>query len=139
MGGDRHHYGHGNRIGHVKGAEWLWVGMSVIPTYHSCICYGSDLKVDPHGRVFVPDEVCCRIAVLDAAGNLVRTIGKYGNTDSRGKGSPVPDPDIAFSGLRMITDVTSRQLRAADNNNGWVSVINLRYAQEKLVKVTMQK
>ena len=134
---DRHHYNHGNRIGHAKGAAWLWVGMSVVPTYHSCICYGSDLKVDPHGRVFVPDEVCCRIAVLDAAGNLLRTIGAYGNSDSRGKGSPVPTPEIAFCKLRMITDVTSRQVRAADNNNGWVSVIRLDYATETRVPVSL--
>ncbi len=109
----------------LEGAEWIRVGLSPMVTTRECICYGTNLAVDPHGRVFAPDKMACRVAVLDAAGNLVRHIGAYGNLDSRGPGSPVPDPPIAFALVRMVASVTSRQVRVADNGNGWVSVIAL--------------
>jgi hypothetical protein len=121
----------------LRGAEWMWVGMSPFVPQRACICYGTDLAVDPHGRVFVPDRIACRVAVLDAAGNLVRYIGSYGNLDSRGKDGPVPDPEIAFATLRMVTAATSRQVRVADNGNNWVSVIDLGYEREARVPVAV--
>jgi hypothetical protein len=121
----------------LRGAEWMWVGTSPFVPQRACICYGTNLAVDPHGRVFAPDRIACRVAVLDAAGNLVRYIGSYGNMDSRGKDSPVPDPEIAFATLRMVTAATSRQVRVADNGNNWVSVISLDYEKEAKVPVTL--
>jgi len=122
-----------------RGAQWVYVGMSLLPTYHGCICRGSDLAVDPHGRVFLPDGVACRVAVLDTNGNRIRYIGGYGNMDSRGKGSPLPDPEIAFANIKMVTQASSRQVRVADDGNGWVSVINLGYEQEVKVPVAVAR
>ena len=97
------------------------------------------MAVDQHGRVFLPDMVACRVTVLDTNGNRIRWIGAYGNMDSRGKGSPIPDPQIAFSSIKMVTGANSRQLRVADDNNGWVSVIALDYATEKRIPVTLSE
>ncbi|MHC4917857.1 MAG: hypothetical protein ACYTGB_20470, partial [Planctomycetota bacterium] len=129
----------GGQQARVEGAEWIWVGVSPMITTRKCICYGTDLAVDPHGRVFAPDKMACRVAVLDAGGNLIRYIGSYGNMDSRGKGSPVPDPDVAFCLVRMVTAATSRQVRVADNGNSWVSVIGLDYARAADAEVTVPK
>jgi NHL repeat len=129
----------GGRQAKVEGAEWVWVGMSPMITTRKCICYGTDLAVDAHGRVYAPDKMACRVAVLDPAGNLIRYIGSYGNMDSRGKGSPVPEPEIAFCLVRMVTSATSRQVRVADNGNSWVSVINLGYAVEKKLPVSVSR
>jgi hypothetical protein len=93
--------------------------------------------VDPHGRVYAPDKMACRVAVLDTNGNLIRYLGSYGNMDSRGKASPAPDPEIAFALVRMVTAATSRQVRVADNGNGWVSVISLDYEKESRVPVAV--
>jgi hypothetical protein len=41
----------------------------------------------------VPAAQTCTVNVLDANGNIVVRIGGYGNADSRGKDSPVPDPE----------------------------------------------
>lgn len=123
----------------LQGAKWMWLGMSFVPTYYSCICYGNEMAVDPHGRIFVPDKVACRVAVLDTNGNLIRYIGAYGNVDSRGRGSRVPDPEIAFASIRMvIPTATSRQFRVADNGNSWVSVINLGYEAETRTAVSLK-
>lgn len=128
----------GGEQAQIEGAEWVWPGMSPLVGTGGCICYGTSLAVDPHGRVFAPDKMACRVAVLDACGNLIRYIGSYGNMDSRGKGSPVPDPEIAFAAIRMVTFATSRQVRVADNWNMWVSVINLDYETERRVPLTVK-
>jgi hypothetical protein len=127
----------GGQQADIEGAQWVWVGMSPMITTKACICYGTSLAVDPHGRIFAPDKIACRVAVLDANGNLIRYLGSYGNMDSRGKDSPVPDPEIAFAGLRQVTAATSRQVRTADSANGWVSVINLGYEQEARVPLAL--
>jgi sugar lactone lactonase YvrE len=127
----------GGEQAEIRGAEWVWPGMSPLVSTRGCICYGTSLAVDPHGRVFAPDKMACRVAVLDANGNLVRYIGSYGNMDSRGKGSPVPEPEIAFAAVRMVTFATSRQVRVADNWNMWISAVNLGYAVEKRLAVSV--
>lgn len=121
-----------------EGAQWMWVGTSPLVTTRGCICYGTSLAVDPHGRVFAPDKIACRVVVLDSGGNIICYMGSYGNLDSRGKGSAVPEPEIAFALVRMVTAATSREVRVADNGNGWVSVISLGYAREASAMVTVR-
>lgn len=129
----------GNYTVKIEGPKWVYVGMSFIPTFYRCICGGTDLAVDPHGRVFLPDQFARRVTVLDAEGNRIRWIGAYGNMDSRGKMSAVPDPEIAFSSIKMVTQASSREVRVADEQNGWVSVISLGYAAEKKVTVKVSR
>jgi hypothetical protein len=132
-------------VARLEGAKWMHVGMSPMVSTRGCICIWSSLAVDPHGRVYFPDKWGRRITVLDTAGNLLRYIGSYGNMDSRGpsavlkagKNGRVPGPEIAFCQLKMVTSATSRQVRAADTGNGWVSVVNLGYAAEKRLPVSV--
>lgn len=128
----------GRSTARLEGAQWVWVGISPMITTKACICYSTNLAVDPHGRTFAPDRIACRVAVLDAAGNLVRYIGSYGNMDSRGKDSPVPEPEIALAGVRMVTSATSRQVRVADGTNGWISVINLGYERDSRTPLVLK-
>ncbi|MCG3177751.1 MAG: hypothetical protein BIFFINMI_00071 [Phycisphaerae bacterium] len=122
----------------LSGARWMWVGYSPEVSTAACICYATSFATDPFGRCYVPDRIACRVAVLDANGNLVRYVGGYGNMDSRGAGSPVPDPPIAFAGIRMVTAATSRQFRVADNVNGWVSIIDLAYREQAAAPATVK-
>jgi hypothetical protein len=88
----------------VAGAQWRYVGIGIIR--HSfdrftgddgCECLQSQLDVDPYGRVYAPSAFHSSVEMVDAAGNRLARIGAYGNADSAGTGSKVPQPEIAFA------------------------------------------
>ena len=78
----------------VKGAEWIVPGTSVVGSWASpkhtpgttisCVCENPCIDVDEWGRTFFPDAGRARVGVLDTAGNLITTFGRYGNPDSQG-------------------------------------------------------
>jgi sugar lactone lactonase YvrE len=88
----------------VVGAQWRYPGIGIIP--HSfdaftgddgCECLQSQLDADPYGRVYAPSAFHSSVEMVDAAGNRLARIGAYGNADSAGAGSKVPEPEIAFA------------------------------------------
>jgi len=121
----------------VTGAEWSAVGTGIIPSSDlgrtsapaHCCCIGSRLAVDPYGRVFAPD--CFRFAVrmLDTAGNSIARIGSYGNMDSRGPGSPVPKPEIAFVAPRCVA-VAGDSVYVSDPMNQRIVAVRLHWSAE---------
>jgi DNA-binding beta-propeller fold protein YncE len=92
-GGVRCNVAYGRPID-VKGAKWIRPGISVISgwstpkgkpgTTIACLCESPCIDVDGFGRVFYPDAGRAQVGVLDTAGNLICTFGKYGNPDSTG-------------------------------------------------------
>jgi DNA-binding beta-propeller fold protein YncE len=88
----------------VAGAKWRYPGIGIIP--HSfdgftgddgCECLQSHLEADPYGRVYAPSAFYSSVEMVDPAGNRIARIGAYGNADSAGPGSRVPEPEIAFA------------------------------------------
>lgn len=88
----------------VAGAQWRYPGIGIIP--HSfdgftgddgCECLQSQLDADPYGRVYAPSAFYSSVEMVDSAGNRIARIGAYGNADSAGPGSRVPEPEIAFA------------------------------------------
>jgi DNA-binding beta-propeller fold protein YncE len=112
----------------VDGAQWLFNGCSPIPTSGenwgdpSCSCWNIRLRVDPYGRVFIPDCFRFAIHVTDTAGNLINRMGRYGNVDDISKGS-----DIVF-GWPAYTSLAGDKLYVSDVNTNRLLVINLEYA-----------
>jgi len=47
--------------------------------------------------VFAPSAFYSSVEMVDPAGNRIARIGAYGNADSAGPGSRVPEPEIAFA------------------------------------------
>jgi hypothetical protein len=76
----------------VQGAKWRFPGTGILPTSErywgdpACVCLFSRLDADPYGRVFAPDCFRFRVHVLDAAGNLLGEVGRYGNADDGASG-----------------------------------------------------
>ena len=88
----------------VAGAKWRYSGIGIIP--HSfdgftgddgCECLQSQLDADPYGRVYAPSAFHSSVEMLDPAGNRIARVGAYGNADSAGPKSRVPEPEIAFA------------------------------------------
>ena len=118
----------------VTGALWRYGGMSIVPTSDlnwgdpSCICMSSRLAVDQYGRVFVPDCFRFGVEVLDTAGNHIMRVGRYGNVDSAGPGSKIPEPEIAFAWPAFVS-VAQSSLYVSDPVNRRVTVVRFDHTE----------
>ncbi len=121
----------------VVGVLWRYPGVGIIPPYDGvvgfgdpqCICYTSRLVADEYGRVFAAN--CFRFAVemLDTNANHILRIGEYGNADSAGPGSKVPEPEIPF-GWPAFISFADGKLFVSDCMNGRVVVVRLEHAAQ---------
>jgi NHL repeat len=92
-----------------------------------CHCETSRFDIDGYDRLFVPDLFRFRVYVLDSAGNQITHFGSYGNMDSRGPGSPVPQPEITF-GWPLSTECSGGKVYTADVVNKRVVAVKFTYA-----------
>jgi HEAT repeat protein/sugar lactone lactonase YvrE len=103
-----------------EGALWSWYGISMIQpaldrskySPYNCQCWAPRFDLDEFARVFVPDQLRCRIVVLDSGGNLVTTFGRYGNADDTGPGIPLADPRTVMVSRRAayVGDMTNNRI-----------------------------
>ena len=113
----------------VSGAQWRYAGMSIVPSSErqwgdpSCVCMTSRLSVDPYGRVYVPDVFCFRVAVLDANGNRLACLGRYGNADD--------DPREAHFAWPAFVSAREDLLCVSDSVNKRIAAVRLAAAAEK--------
>jgi DNA-binding beta-propeller fold protein YncE len=90
----------------------------------NCMCISTRTALDDFGRLFAPDPYRACVTVLDAAGNVVARIGAYGNIDSAGLGSRVPQPAIALAWPRYVARMQDR-LVISDAVNRRLAVVAL--------------
>ncbi len=120
----------------VSGAKWRYAGCGVIPTSDlhwgdpSCACVNSHLAADEYGRVFAPNPFRFSVEMLDTNGNQIARIGRYGNADSAGPGSKVPEPEIAFAWPNFVS-VAGGKLYVCDSSNRRVTVVRFDHAAEE--------
>ena len=101
----------------------LWHYPGIAPVVHEgCTCAGSSFDLDGFERVWVPAVQTCSVNVLDANGNLVMRVGKYGNTDSGG-------PEPAFIFPRYVT-TTDEAAYVEDEENHRIVRLRIRYHAE---------
>jgi hypothetical protein len=119
----------------VAGALWRCDGVGPIPASDfgwgdpGCICWNSRLGVDPYGRVFAPNVFRFCVEMLDGNGNRVARIGGYGNSDSAGPGSAIPEPEIAFAWPAYV-DAAGERIFVSDPSNRRITVIGLTWQAE---------
>jgi hypothetical protein len=87
-----------NRDCWVEGAEWIYAG--VLPLISGgCNCGHARAHLDWYRRSYVPESYRHSIGILDANGNLIMHLGRFGNFDSApgGKeGCRVGESDIGL-------------------------------------------
>lgn len=121
--------GYLNGLVGVLGALWGFQGYGPVAATNldwgdpSCVCMGARLCVDDFGRVFVPDPFRFAVNVLDANGQLLGRIGRYGNAD---------DPGIALA-WGGYASWSADHLFVGDTANRRVSMIAVEPAQAKIV------
>jgi hypothetical protein len=96
-------------------------------------------QTDWYKRTFVPESYRHSIGVVDAAGNLIMHLGRYGNFDS-GNGAksaiPVGGDNIACFLPRFIA-ATDNYL-AFDDRGERLAVLKLNYHAEETTPVRMK-
>jgi hypothetical protein len=112
----------------IDGATWRFAGTGIVPASErywgdpSCVCLFSRLDVDPYGRVFAPDCFQFRVHVLDANGNRITGVGRYGTVDDT-------DETIRFAWPAFV-DTAADRLFVSDALNRRVVVVQMEYADE---------
>jgi len=128
-------YGYGNKT-QIKGARWMYFGVSPVPSWRTkgtpdvCLCESPRFDVDNFGRSFFPDAARCCVGVLDAAGNPVCFFGAYGNQDSAGPSSAVPQPDIPLCWPQAVA-VDEQFVYVGDRLNRRVVRVRIEYDAEQ--------
>jgi len=97
----------------------------------TCVCRSPRFEVDPYGRLFVPNAITGKVTVTDNNDNPILTMGEYGNTDSRGMGSLVPEPAIP---LMWPTGVTTSEnyIYVTDMGNERVARIKMDFQLDNM-------
>lgn len=95
-----------------------------------CICRSPRFDVDPYGRLFVPNAVTCRVAVIDNEGNDIIRFGKYGNIDGPAGGATVS--------LNWPTSVAASEdfIYVADFANNRIARMRMNYEADNLPDVS---
>jgi hypothetical protein len=115
----------------VKKAVWLRRA-GYLPNHGheaGCCCESTRFDIDTFDRLYVPDPFRFSVAVWDRAGNEITRFGAFGNMDSRGPGSPVPQPEIAF-GWPIAAAEHGGRVFVADLVNRRVVVVRMGHAAE---------
>ena len=115
----------------MAGATRVFGGAAPCTVFGSCACRSPRFELDEYGRLYVADVVTFCVRVYDAEGNLIRTIGSYGNPDTSGPESLVPTPEIGF-GWPISACVSERNLYVSDVVNRRVTRVDLTYSAEEI-------
>jgi DNA-binding beta-propeller fold protein YncE/HEAT repeat protein len=99
----------------AEGVLWSYFGVSNIRPARprdGCQCWTPRFDLDAYDRVFVPDQLRCRILVLDSNGNEIMTFGRYGNPDEQGPGIPLADPRTVMvsDNAAYVGDMTNQRV-----------------------------
>lgn len=121
----------------ITGGEWRFAGTGIIPSSErywgdpSCVCLHSRLDGDAYGRVFAPDCFQFCVHILDAAGNLLGQVGRYGNVDDAGSG-------IHFAWPAYVHVGTDGKLYVSDSLNAQIVIVAFDYADQDEVALALQ-
>ncbi len=124
----------------LQGAVWRRPGFALCTNRTQnygdpgCSCWTGRFALDEHNRLFVPDVFRFSVGVVDANGNELVRFGSYGNVDSAGPGSAIPEPAIPFAWCNAVA-VGGGKVYVADRINRRIAVIRLTCAAEATAKV----
>jgi DNA-binding beta-propeller fold protein YncE len=115
-GAARYRTGYLNADVGVGGALWRHHGLAPIPSSSlnwgdpSCTCLGARFSLDAFGRLFVPDVFRFAVNVLDANGNLITRLGRYGNADDDGLSLAWAAYASVSGGKLFLSDMANRRV-----------------------------
>lgn len=131
----------------VQGAEWMYGGVGRFGQVQSscgCSCSIARFALDYFRRSFAPEIGRYSVAVLDANGNVILRLGRYGSVDD-GKplvadGGPavvnaIGGDEVALFHACLVATHTDRRLFIADHGNSRILSVKLGYHAEEKVRL----
>jgi hypothetical protein len=118
----------GRDIPRYKANGVQWTKDAISEGGDGCSCEVTDIDVDRHNRVFVPDPLTYSIWVYDENGNPISRFGEYGNMDSAGPNSRIPVPEIPLAYAFRLA-VSDKAVYINDTHAQRVMKVRLDYAE----------
>jgi hypothetical protein len=128
----------------IEGAEWFYGGVGYTGNAGwdggGCRCWNARFCLDYFARSFAPETRHFSVAVLDANGNLILRIGKYGNVDdgapTDAKGGPpatrsIGGDEVSLFHAAYLGTLSDRRLFIADAGNARILSVRLGYHCEE--------
>jgi hypothetical protein len=102
-----------------------------------CACWFARFKLDYFARSFAPEPMQYGVSVLDANGNLITRIGKYGNADSCGPNSkePLGGDEVGLIHPCFVGVHTDKRLFISDVGNDRIVSVKLDYYVNKILPI----
>ncbi len=132
----------------IEGAEWFYGGVGYTGNAAwdggGCRCWNARFCLDYFARSFAPETRHFSVAVLDANGNLILRIGKYGNVDDGtpidAKGGPpttrsIGGDEVSLFHAAYLGTLSDRRLYIADAGNARIVSVKLGYVCEERLTV----
>ena len=119
----------------LKGAVWRRPGFALCTNRTQsygdpgCSCWTGRFAIDEFDRLFVPDVFRFSVGILDSNGNELARFGEYGNVDSAGPGSAIPQPAIPFAWCNAVA-VGAGKVYVADRINRRIAELDLTCAAQ---------
>lgn len=118
--------------------EWVYGGVGFGGfNIAGCACWFARFKLDYFARSFAPEPMQYAVSVLDANGNLITRIGRYGNNDSKGPNSkePLGGDEVGFFHPCFVGVLTDKRLYVSDIGNDRIVAVKLDYHVNKVVPI----
>jgi hypothetical protein len=107
---------------------WVWPGLSSQGGGY-CACHHVRPEVDYFARQWIPCNHLNSLVVLDANGNLIARLGRYGNVDDTERDLKAGGDGLRFAWIKSIT-ISDAFLYVADRPNRRILKAALSFHQE---------
>jgi DNA-binding beta-propeller fold protein YncE len=99
-----------------------------------CHCTRPRFDVDDYGRLYIPNGVTYKVALVDNADNRILSFGGYGNWDAQGPESKEPKPEIPL-GWPVFAGASDKYVYVGDGLNHRVVRADKKFAAEETCAV----
>jgi len=110
-----------------------------------CVCRSPRFDLDRYGRLYIPNALTNSVKIVDNAGNVIVTFGKYGNFDSQyvnpnlQKEGEKPQPTVAVPAIPLGwpsgTGASEDHIYVCDTYNRRAVRVDLTHAAEQTCRI----
>jgi hypothetical protein len=116
----------------VTGAHWAYGGVPNSSASNDCTCNHNRFDLDGFARSWIPANQLYSVMVLDANGNRIARLGRYGNVDDSEADLKEKKDGLRFAWPRA-TAVSDTAIYVIDDGNRRILKAALSYAAEETV------
>jgi len=121
------------RYSAVDGALWMWGGL-ICQTDGNCSCHQVRYDMDYFARHWIPANQVYSVMVIDANGNRIVRLGRYGNVDDTEEDIKAGGDGLRFAWPRALC-VSDTALYVCDHGNRRILKAKIYYVVEETIPI----